>query len=84
MPTVTSTENVQKADKRYAIGAFNVNNMEIIQGSPRRAGNRIPYDFEGLRGGSQICQACLPYEADWAAVEDTNLPIAVFVTTGGL
>ena len=33
MPIVTSTEMFQKAYAGgYAIGAFNVNNMEIIQG----------------------------------------------------
>ena len=33
MPLVTTTEMFKKAyDGGYAIGAFNVNNMEIIQG----------------------------------------------------
>ena len=33
MPLVTSKDMFQKAyDGQYAIGAFNVNNMEIIQG----------------------------------------------------
>ena len=33
MPIVTTTEMFKKAyDNSYAIGAFNVNNMEIIQG----------------------------------------------------
>ena len=33
MPLVTTTEMFRKAyDGGYAIGAFNVNNMEIIQG----------------------------------------------------
>ena len=33
MPIVTTTEMFKKAyDNGYAIGAFNVNNMEIIQG----------------------------------------------------
>ena len=33
MPLVTSTEMFKKAyEGGYAIGAFNVNNMEIIQG----------------------------------------------------
>ena len=33
MPIVTSTEMFKKAyEGGYAIGAFNVNNMEIIQG----------------------------------------------------
>ena len=33
MPLVTTTEMFRKAyDGGYAIGAFNVNNMEIVQG----------------------------------------------------
>lgn len=33
MPLVTSTEMFKKAyEGHYAVGAFNVNNMEIIQG----------------------------------------------------
>ena len=33
MPLVTSTEMFKKAyDGGYAVGAFNVNNMEIVQG----------------------------------------------------
>ena len=33
MPLVTSTEMFKKAyEGKYAVGAFNVNNMEIIQG----------------------------------------------------
>ena len=36
MPLVTSTEMFKKAyNGGYAIGAFNVNNMEIIQGLPK-------------------------------------------------
>ena len=36
MPLVTSTEMFKKAyNGGYAIGAFNVNNMEIIQGTHR-------------------------------------------------
>ena len=32
MPLVTTTEMFKKAYGKYAIGAFNVNNMEIVQG----------------------------------------------------
>ena len=38
MPLVTTTEMFKKAyEGGYAIGAFNVNNMEIIQGITRAA-----------------------------------------------
>ena len=50
MPLVTTTEMFKKAyNGGYAIGAFNVNNMEIVQGiteaakeleAPRESGNR--------------------------------------------
>ena len=42
MPLVTSTEMFQKAyEGGYAIGAFNVNNMEIIQGIRKRQKRRM-------------------------------------------
>ena len=38
MALVTTTEMFKKAyDGGYAIGAFNVNNMEIVRASPRPA-----------------------------------------------
>ena len=40
MPIVTTKEMFEKAQKGgYAIGAFNVNNMEIIQGIVDAAAN---------------------------------------------
>ena len=44
MPLVTSTEMFKKAyDGGYAIGAFNVNNMEIVQGITEAARDyRVP------------------------------------------
>ena len=42
MPLVTTTEMFKKAyDGGYAIGAFNVNNMEIVQGITCRS-PRVP------------------------------------------
>ena len=39
MPLVTTTEMFKKAyDGGYAVGAFNVNNMEIVQGITEAAG----------------------------------------------
>ena len=41
MPLVTTTEMFKKAyDGGYAIGAFNVNNMEIVQGITEAAARR--------------------------------------------
>ena len=43
MPLVTSKEMFEKAyNGGYAIGAFNVNNMEIVQASPRPARRSTP------------------------------------------
>ena len=44
MPLVTSTEMFKKAyDGGYAIGAFNVNNMEIVQGITEAAMEAVSY-----------------------------------------
>ena len=54
MPLVTSTEMFKKAyDGGYAVGAFNVNNMEIVQGKlphQRRCGV-VAFDGEQLGSG---------------------------------
>ena len=42
MPLVSTKEMFEKAYKGgYAIGAFNVNNMEIVQGITRRPWRKI-------------------------------------------
>ena len=62
MPLVTSTEMFKKAyEGHYAVGAFNVNNMEIIQGI-MEAG-KIPADSAGKCRRPQIRQPHLPDEA---------------------
>ena len=65
MPLVTSKEMFEKAYKGgYAIGAFNVNNMEIIQGITEAATElKAPRDSAGVQGRPQICQPHLPDEA---------------------
>ena len=65
MPLVTSTEMFKKAyDGGYAIGAFNVNNMEIVQGiteaCQRGEGSRDPAGFQGR---ARLCQPHLSGEA---------------------
>ena len=43
MPLVTTKEMFKKAyEGGYAIGAFNVNNMEIVQGIPKPQKRRMP------------------------------------------
>ena len=52
MPLVTSTEMFKKAyEGGYAVGAFNVNNMEIIQGITEAAiENRAPLVLQVSKG----------------------------------
>ena len=49
MPLVTTTEMFKKAyDGGYAIGAFNINNMEIVQGITEAAGElNSPVGIQG-------------------------------------
>ena len=49
MPLVTTTEMFKKAyDGGYAIGAFNVNNMEIVQGITEAAAEYPKLGFNVL------------------------------------
>ena len=52
MPLVTTTEMFKKAyDGGYAIGAFNVNNMEIVQGITEAAKEvNAPLILQGCSG----------------------------------
>ena len=65
MPLVTSKEMFEKAyDGGYAIGAFNVNNMEIIQGITEAAAElKAPADSAGFQGRARLCQPHLSDEA---------------------
>ena len=65
MPLVTSTEMFKKAyEGGYAIGAFNVNNMEIVQGITEAARDlSAPPDSSGLQGRPRLCQPHLSGEA---------------------
>ncbi len=48
MPLVTTTEMFKKAyEGGYAVGAFNVNNMELVQGITSCAENQFSADFAG-------------------------------------
>ena len=70
MPLVTTTEMFKKAyDGGYAVGAFNVNNMEIIQGITDAAGElkapvilnpEIPIALHLDHGDSfELCKSCI-------------------------
>ena len=65
MPLVTSTEMFKKAyDGGYAIGAFNVNNMEIVQGITEACQEeKRPCYPAGFQGRPRLRQPHLPGEA---------------------
>ena len=64
MGLVTSTEMFKKAyEGHYAIGAFNVNNMEIIQGITEAARWRRRRSFFRSPRRARVCQARVSREA---------------------
>ena len=64
MAIVTTKDMFAKAyNGGYAIGAFNVNNMEIIQGITEAAMEERAPLIPGKQGGTGLCQACVSDEA---------------------
>lgn len=61
MPLVTSTEMFKKAyEGKYAVGAFNVNNMEIIQGITEAAKEEnAPLILQVSARCKKVCKTCL-------------------------
>ena len=84
MPVVTSTEMLKKAyEGNYAIGAFNVNNMEIIQGITEAAAIvRSPLILQVSAGARKYAKHVYLMKLIEAAVEDTGLPICVHLDHG--
>lgn len=84
MPVVTSTEMFKKAyEGHYAIGAFNVNNMEIIQGITEAAAEvRSPLILQVSAGARKYAKHIYLMKLIEAAVEDTGLPICVHLDHG--
>ncbi|MGI5984333.1 MAG: class II fructose-1,6-bisphosphate aldolase [Clostridiales bacterium] len=84
MPIVTSTEMFKKAyEGHYAIGAFNVNNMEIIQGITEAAAEvRSPLILQVSAGARKYAKHVYLMKLIEAAIEDTNLPICVHLDHG--
>ena len=62
MALVTTTEMFKKAyEGGYAIGAFNVNNMEIVQGITEAAGElNSPVILQVSKGCKSLCKPQLP------------------------
>ena len=84
MPLVTSTEMFKKAyEGGYAIGAFNVNNMEIVQGITEAAKEvSSPLILQVSAGARKYAKHGYLMKLVEAAVEDTGLPIALHLDHG--
>lgn len=84
MGIVTTKEMFEKASKGgYAIGAFNVNNMEIIQGITEAAKEvNSPLILQVSAGARKYAKHNYLIHLIQAAVEDTDLPIAIHLDHG--
>ncbi|MBP1758706.1 MAG: fructose,6-bisphosphate aldolase, class [Firmicutes bacterium] len=84
MPLVTSTEMFRKAyEGGYAIGAFNVNNMEIIQGITEAAQEvNAPLILQVSAGARKYAKHTYLMKLIEAALEDTKLPICLHLDHG--
>lgn len=84
MPLVTSKEMFKKAyEGGYAIGAFNVNNMEIIQGIVEAAkGENSPLILQVSAGARKYANPIYLKKLVEAAVEDSDLPIVLHLDHG--
>ncbi len=84
MPLVGTKEMFEKAyEGGYAIGAFNVNNMEIIQGITEAAKEvNAPLILQVSAGARKYAKPVYLRKLVEAAVEDTGLPIALHLDHG--
>ena len=84
MPLVSTKEMFEKAYKGgYAIGAFNVNNMEIIQGITEAAKEEnAPLILQVSAGARKYAKHAYLVKLVEAALEDTDLPIALHLDHG--
>ena len=84
MPLVTSKEMFEKAYKGgYAIGAFNVNNMEIIQGITGAASKlNAPVILQVSKGARAYANRTYLMKLVEAAVIETGLPICLDLDHG--
>ena len=84
MPLVTSTDMFKKAyEGGYAIGAFNVNNMEIIQGVVAAATiEKAPLILQVSSGARKYASTIYLKKMVEAAVEESGLPICLHLDHG--
>ena len=84
MPLVTTKEMFKNAYKGgYAIGAFNVNNMEIVQGITTAAMlEKSPVILQVSAGARKYAKHVYLMKLVEAAILDTDLPIALHLDHG--
>ncbi len=84
MALVTTTEMFKKAyEGGYAIGAFNVNNMEIIQGITEAAKEvQAPLILQVSSGARKYANHTYLVKLVEAAIIETDLPIALHLDHG--
>jgi fructose-bisphosphate aldolase class II len=84
MPLVSTKEMFQKAyDGGYAIGAFNVNNMEIIQAIVEAANElKSPVILQVSAGARKYANSTYLTKLVEAAIIESNIPIALHLDHG--
>ena len=84
MPLVSTTDMFKKAyEGGYAIGAFNVDNMEIVQGIVDAAKEeQSPLILQVSAGARKYAKHIYLVKLVEAALEDTGLPIALHLDHG--
>ncbi len=84
MPLVNTTEMFKKAyEGGYAIGAFNVNNMEIVQGITEAAKEvNAPLILQVSKGARAYANHTYLMKLVEAAIIETGLPIALHLDHG--
>ena len=84
MPLVNTREMFAKAyDGGYAVGAFNVNNMEIVQGITEAAAEvNAPLILQVSKGARAYANHTYLMKLVEAAVIETGLPIALHLDHG--
>ena len=84
MPLVTTKEMFEKSMKEgFAIGAFNVNNMEIIQGIVDAAQEeKSPVILQASSSAIKYARPTYLMKMVEAAVEETDIPIAIHLDHG--
>ena len=84
MPLVTTKEMFKKSmEESFAIGAFNINNMEIMQGIVDAAQKQnSPVILQASSGAIKYARINYIMKMLEAAVEETTIPIAIHLDHG--